>query len=453
MADIKIINYKLNPKVGIYILFILYKIILDLTYMFVISPIYDYAYMILDFSLGKYLLSWLYLVLIAFLIPKGKEKISHLVLQLHAFIMIIPMLTIYALVDKQSDFMFAIMCCFIIEIIVINKNKLVIRMPRIVNSQFLIKLIIYSCTIITYVSIIYANGIHLDAINFSKIYSIRENEVVPFGFLGYLTSWQYRIFNPYMIVSSYLSNNKGTLKLFAFLQIVLYFITPRKEILFSVFLIIGVVFMLNKLSFFKSSLIGLSVGILGTVSIFFVKISVIPVSLVTRLLIEPAIIKFQHFEVFSHYDKLFFSEGLIGKILSINYPFDLPSGVIVFRYFNTGTSNSNTGYLANAFDNMGFLGMFIMTLVFILIMLIIDSLSVKLNKNYVFALVIYPMFLLNDGDLLTMLLTGGIGIFILILFLDQKSFDAESIKLKMEQNKLIINKWKIKLTPIIKKIR
>lgn len=453
MENSNVKNYKSTSRGRIYILFILYKIILDFVYIFVVSPIYDYSYLIIDFNFGKYLLSWLYLALIAFLIPKGKEKVSYLVLQLHALIMIIPMLTIYAMVDKQSDFMFAIMCCFIIEILVIKKNKLVIKIPKIVNSKFLINLIIYGCTIVTYVCLIYANGIHLDAINFTQIYEIRKNEVVPFAFLSYLTTWQYRIFNPYMIISSYLMNKKVTFKIFIALQVLLYFVTPHKEIIFSVFLIIGIILLLEKSNFLKSAIIGLSVATFGAVSIFLAKISVMPIAILpTRLLIEPAIIKFQHFEVFSKFEnKLYYSEGIIGKILGINYPFNVPSGVVVHSYFDTSTSNSNTGYLAYAYDNMGYLGMIVMVLIFIITLLIIDSLSVKLNKNYVFALLIYQMFALNDGDLLTMFITGGLAISILILLLDQKSFDNERIKSKMEQNKLLFKKWKIKLTKRDKK--
>lgn len=414
-----------EKDIKVIFLITLYKIILDLVYIFYISPIYNYApgYN-LSVNMGKYFLSWLFFLVVVLVLPKTNTKVSYMVLQLHTLIMIIPMLTIYALTDKSSVFMIMFMTCFLFEVIAIKKTKFVFKLPTILKGRYIVVFLIILCTIVDYAYVINLNGIHWEALDFSTIYAIRANSVSPTGFLGYLLTWQYRILTPYIIVSSYLKRNKGTLIVFTGLQVLLYFVIPHKEIILSAVLLISLIVLLEKLDFLKSGISAIILAIIGSVTLYVSKISIMAIAILpTRLLIEPSVIKFQHFEVFSKYlDKLYYSEGLIGRLLGIDYPYNQASGVVVHSFFSSTISNSNTGYLAYAYDNMGVLGMVLITMLFIFIMIIIDSLSVNLNKNYVFSLIIYQMFMLNDGDLFTCLLSGGLLITFIILSFDQESF-------------------------------
>jgi hypothetical protein len=122
---------------------------------------------------------------------------------------------------------------------------------------------------------------------------------------------------------------------------------PFKEILLSVVLIIGLSLFLVKYNFLNSSLIALSVAIIGAVKIAIV--SIIPI-VPTRLLFVPALIKFQHFEVFKNYlNKLYYSEGLIGKIFGINYPYSKASGFVVDRVPNREHRNQTVERDPNSF--------------------------------------------------------------------------------------------------------
>lgn len=406
------------------LLIIFYKLILDLIYVYAVNPLYFDTYLLVDFNALKYILSWMYLVLLAAIIPKRKERVSDLIIQLHTIIMVIPMLTMYGLVNQSSLFMLMVMVCFVFEVLVLKYYRTLLKIPKMKNGKIVFQVIIVICTVYTYAMLIAANGIHIDALDFNAGYAIREKLVYPNVLVGYLSSWQFRIMNPYMVISSYMTNKKAPMVIFTLLQVLLYFIIPFKEILFSIILIGGVIILLKRFDFLKHSIIAIILAMMGTAGFYFAKISNVPLSVIpTRLLVEPAIIKFQHFEVFSKFEeKLLYSEGMIGKILGIKFPFDRQTGYIVRSYFAESVSNSNTGYIAYAYDNLGFLGMVIITLVFVALLIIIDSLAQNLNKNYVFALLVYQIFLLNDGDLLTQLLTGGLFITILILLFDQESF-------------------------------
>ena len=213
-----------------------------------------------------------------------------------------------------------------------------------------------------------------------------------------------------------------------FLQIFMFLILPYKEILLS----IGIIFMVLilakiKILFIKNFITLISLFGIGSIFVNIYLKAIVPFSLFVRLIFEPAKIKFQYFDFFNNNSKLLYSEGLIGKLFGLNYPYSQPIGFVIFNYFEPlGRSNSNTGYIAYAFANAGLLGMIVMSILFALILLILDGLVGKRNFSKFLSLLMYPMILLNDGDLLTILLTGGLFLMIAILFFDDNFGDLNS---------------------------
>lgn len=408
------------------ILCFFYKIIIDIVYVVSVSPVYGYSGFILNFNLFKYILSFLYFFLILYIIPKNNKRVSFMVLHMHFLIMIIPMFTFYSLSNQSNIFMAMIVFCFLIEIILVKYSKL-IKISKIKSAKQLLTGLFLVITFITYIFSYKYNGISISALNFNNVYSIRSQLYLP-TWLGYLANWQHSIINPYIMVKAIYSKNYKLAFIFFLLQFILYLILPFKIILFSIPCIFIMIFVLKKFNYNNISLIGASVAIFISNCIYKIGISLIPLSLITRLIYIPAQIKFQHFEVFSNiYDKLYYSEGIIGKLLGLEYEFSVPSGFVVDSIFGTGTSNSNTGYLAYAYDNAGFIGMIIMSLLFVFIMILIDSLSKTKDRTYIFSLIFLQMLSLNDGDLLTCLLTGGLFLTIIILLISEKDFNNDSL--------------------------
>lgn len=144
---------------------------------------------------------------------------------------------------------------------------------------------------------------------------------------------------------------------------------------------------------------------------------------IMRLLFEPAKIKFQYFEYFSVHEKLRFSEGVIGKILGIEYPHDKAIGYVITEYFaGEGiVSNSNTGVIGDLYSQMGYGGVIIGGIVLGLIIRLMDQSSTHIPLPYKIAIVSYICITLNDNALQTTLLSGG-GIILIILLM---IFNAE----------------------------
>ena len=401
----------------------LYKLAIEIMYFSAVCPIYGYRGYFVEINILKYILSWIFAIAIFMLLPKG-NKISHRILQMHYVTMILPFISIFACSNQDLTFCSMILSAFALQLVILRLVKTDIKIPRLYFKPSIILLFITIMTVYVYVNAIKFYGVHFKAINFANIADIRINAGQITGLVGYLILWQYRMINPYLMIYSLKKKNYGILVVSIFLQLLMFFIVARKEVLFSIFLILGLYWWIEKFNLLHSMLVCL--GIASVISAIIAFNFRLPLSIMIRILIDPAMIKFRHFQIFSTIlPKLQFSEGKIGKILNISYPYDKPSGYIVSELHNNVISNENTGYLAYAYDNGGFIAMIFMSIIFICLLLLLDAIACKKNKNLMFAFVAYPMYTLNDGDLLTCLLSGGFIIALFILWIDCCSFERK----------------------------
>jgi hypothetical protein len=412
-----------KAHIKIMMLYIFFRIVIDVVYINWVSPTYGYMGLILEANIMKILISYIILLVFLWFIPKSENKISHIILQLHLIIMIIPLTSIYGLADQPTMFMLMILVSFLLQILLIRYLPY-LKVKKIKNAKLFNLAILFSLTFMTYIYMIRTQSINLSAFDISTIYEIRSTrDILPV--FSYLITWQFRVINPLIIVLSYVKRKYTLLILGIGLQILMYLMYPNKEIFLSIILILFCLFIMKKKYRFDTTFIRvLSIGMIISVMIFelFKNINFFFISV--RLINLPAIIKFWHYEHFLVHDKIYYSEGMIGKILGLDYPYSLPSGYLIKDGF---LGQANTGYLAYAYDNAGFIGMIAMSVLFVLILKLLDSIAINENNKIILTLFVYPMITLNDGDLLTLILTGGLFLLIFVLFLF-KNFDGISGK-------------------------
>lgn len=423
------INRKIKKRnILIFIFLIIYKFLLDISYVRFVYKLYNYMGFTLDFNLFKYLFSILFFIVIFLILPKDKDKPSSIFLQLHLIIIIMPMLTIYAFMNESTVFFILSMLVFIFECIMLRWLPRV-KIPRIKNSKRILYLMLIGITVFVYFSMLKANGIpSLKALDISNVYSIRGTVEYPF-LMSYLVNWQAKVINPFLITTAYLNKNKKLFILSITLQIVLYLITAHKSYLLIPLAILFVIKVVEKWDFLKISSLSAAVGVIFLMISYYVSQSLVLASLfLRRLLFVPAQIKFYYYDFFSENEFMYFSQGTIGKIFGLDYPYEMNSAKIIGEiYFGSPDTNANTGYIADAYANMGIFGMFIIALLFILILVLIDSLSIKVGRELTIGLSIFSILALNDVALLTTLLTGGMLFLLVILYLYSNFKRNESI--------------------------
>lgn len=417
LRKVLFINFKISKHNLIMTsVYLLYRVILDVIYINWVSPIFGYMGFENNSTMFSVIVSYVILVPVILLIPKNDLKVSNLILQLHFIVMIIPLTVLYAFLNNYIKFILMCIGCFCLQIILIKYLKN-LKIRKIKNAKLFFWLIIIGLTLSSYLYVFATQNINYTGFQSEQIYEIRAEQKINSTLFSYLITWQYRIINPILIIYSFVNKKHLYIMVSVGLQALLFLFIPHKEIVFSIFLIF-VILLIDKKNW--------RFDLVFTIFLLFVTVSSVWIyehyndvnlfgSVPVRLLYLPAEIKFSHYDFFSQNEKLLYSEGLIGRLFGIDYPYSVSSGYLIGNY----TSNENTGYLAYAYDNSGFFGMILMSCLFVFILKIIDSLTAFENRNIVFAIICYPMIILNDGDLLTLLLTGGLFLLILVLFIQE----------------------------------
>jgi hypothetical protein len=250
-------------------------------------------------------------------------------------------------------------------------------------------------------------NLRLEAISMHSaiIYAFRKSIKLE-GIMAYLVVWVFRVIIPFFIVYCYFCFG-GVKKyfftvFFCLIQSLLFFALLRKEIILSIPLILFV--LLFRKAFFRTMISFLIVGLFLSVVIYTTSGMRTMPALISRLLFVPAEVKYEHFEFFEDHSRLCYSEGVIGKIFGIRYPYDMPSGYVV----SGGKSNNNTGYLAYGYSNLGVLGMVIAAIMFWVTFSLLELVLRRYEQTMVRGLLVYHILVLNDGDILTVWLTGGL---------------------------------------------
>jgi hypothetical protein len=133
-----------------------------------------------------------------------------------------------------------------------------------------------------------------------------------------------------------------------------------------------------------------------------------PSLLIRRLFFVPAANHLIYYDFFSQPDHPFVM--LSNSILEgfFRYPYDFPIvKVIAWEYWGRDFS-PNVGYLADAFAHFGFMGMFVFSMILGLFLRVIDSIGARLPANLVTAIVATPAMALVNSALFTSLLTHGL---------------------------------------------
>ncbi|MCQ6274676.1 hypothetical protein JMM81_06765 [Bacillus sp. V3B] len=417
-----------ESKISGYTLFIyilIYKIVIEFVYIFRISPVYNYTGLTLDINIVGFWISLLYLIIIIMLFPKDKSRPSTYLYLIFILFLVIPTLSYYWLNNQSLVYTtFIVLSSLIVALFL--KLKPVNIVEEIKSPNMLLNIIFIIYILITVFMIIQRGGIDLRALDLSSIYKIRS-EASFSGILGYLLNWSAKVLCPFFFAYFLYRKKKWKLLFVLVLQLLLYLSFGFKAYLFSIGMLIMVAIVMKRNKFerdFTFSFTGIVIVsyILDVFNISNTLLNSIPF----RMIFVPAQIQYQYYEFFVDRDKMLFADGIIGKIFSIESPFDQPVPFVIAMYYQDVVSNSNTGIFSDAYSNGGFITMAFFAVLFALILYMIDSLTRRVPTYLVVASFSYMMFVINDNSLLTAFLTGGIGLMIILLLFFNSSIGKEN---------------------------
>ena len=375
----------------LWLLAIFYKLMLDAMYIWVASPQYGYAGLIYMPMFYKYAAGMAMYFLIFASLPKDENSVASVLLHIQFMYTVAPLLTFYSMANGSNKYMLMVFICLILESLIVrygSKNRTPVYIKGVKNYVTVLMWILIFVTIT--IPILYNGFAGAKAFDFEYIYEMRAKATYPPGF-AYLFFWMGKAIIPFFAV--YLLDKKKYLGAIAAiaLQILLYIECGNKYLLFILVPVIFIYYCAKTkhLSFYVS----------------------------VRAIFHPADNKFAMFECFSQFPKLYFSQGLIGKMLGLTNLYNGSEGQVVFAY-NGGdfkSANLNTGYLGESYAQMGFVGMLLMSVLFAFVLRAIESYNSR--KRFCVLTAVFAMFIinLNDISLLTTLLSSGMAIVILLV--------------------------------------
>ena len=397
---------------------LLYKIALDLSYYFVILDIFGYEGYTLTFNNVKFFESFFLLIVIFILMPKKLKKLSDIIVWLLILFSYVPMLTLFSFMDQPRIYMYAVSGFWALIFLLLPMPEISVPFLKQLQS----KVIFYSIfTGLSGVALFLIYNYFGFSVNFdlTKVYDIRSQYVeaeIPLA--GYLFNWVGYIVNP-TFLALFLTKRKWIgVALTVILQLFIFSSTGMKAFILAlpyVPLLIWIITRKNPFGWIAITLVGTT--LIGMLSYFLISDIWISNLTIRRMLFVPAKLSFYYYDFFSKNGPTFLSQHRILRNF-LDYPYDLdPPHLIGAVYFNRPEMGANNGIYADAYMNFGFWGFVLWGVFLVIILKLIDSISRKKDIKIAVVPIGISTVALTNSALLTCLLTHGLLLSLIILYL------------------------------------
>lgn len=425
---------KLTPvtrEFRLFLLMLVYKFSVDYGFWAILTikiPTFT-----LNFSMSKYIIGFLWCIVLFCGIDHVGHKASSFFLYLILNLQIIPITTIFALRDENFFYYNAICICFLLSELFVRCIKFDCKLQaNKAVSQFVIGGM-GLLAIFLMITIYIKNGFpSLVALNIYDVYILRSENALNIGkYAGYVLAWVSMFFVPFLLAKSIYRRKYGITIAVSIFQIVIYLYTGHKTYLFAVILCVICSIWAKSSDFYYSFYKTYSIGIAGlTVLAIFCPVlnkiwTEIYSLLIRRVLIVPANLKFVHYDYFSTHPKM----GIYGAVpealvfdvpeyyTHVSFPFEIGR-----LYFDSPNMSADTGAFAEGYMRFGYMGIFLIFLMCTLILKQIDKLQKRTCYTLAISLFVFPIYSLSENPLIKNIFFGYWLFWILILlFFKEKS--------------------------------
>lgn len=403
--------------------FVIAKIVMELGFMYCLIPLdKDYS---IDFNLEKYVVGWIWLIVLLSSSNLLKENtVSKFMIQMHIYISIMPIAIVFAFMNESSLF-FSCVCAmyFIVILLCLISSQ---REIVLIKIKYMPNIILYGSIMAVMIVVLYAivkNGFpSFMALDLNKVYQVRADAFITNKYIGYLYSIVNYSVIPFLMAYSIEKRRYLCSVVLIGIILLLYLYSGNKTSLFSILLLLGCIVAINFKKTTMTTMNLISIGTIGFTLLWVVEGIYAPYSLfVRRTLIFPSLIKFYHFDFFSHNFFLKFSGSPIGSLTGDNasafgnllFNESIPNAIGRI-YFNAPEMGANTGFLVEGFSRFGYIGFFVTAIIFFLVLKLLDLLQKR--AGYTIALVgsAYFIYSLNDLHLINSIIFGP-GLYVVLV--------------------------------------
>ena len=416
-------------RLSFVLLLLLVRVLHDIIYIYAISPIYEYAGFYLQIDEAKLFWSYVILLCVGSLNPQSHKPSNFLLAMLQLFVLM-PVISLWALKDESSVFAAYVTCAFLVISALLRTPRL--RIPTVREGQ--------SVGTALSVLVLSVAGYYLVSrgatgqFNWNPlaVYELREtvHETVFQGLAGYFIAWVAKVIAPVILAVALYRRWWIVAAAAVGVQILLFGMTGHKEYaLYPVLVVFVFLAARSRVPIQHSFLVAVT--------------SVLVAALLVCLSDAPALARtgsaafvhrtftvigenhFAYFHFFQTSPFVFLSNSVLA--FASQYPFSAPVAELIGygRYSAGSEAFANAGYIASAYMHFGAAGIFGYSVLVGLILRVYDSLIVnRIAMSVGVPIAAAAVFQLVNADLTTALLTHGIGLSLLMLWLLGNSGEA-----------------------------
>jgi len=406
------------------VLLLAFRMALDVGYVFYVYPKFSYA----GFTMGdmtgnmwlKVALSYLLMVIYMWLMIKESRRIAYLIFFLLSIFIVFPMLSLWALSSRSTTMLImtmAGMALFYISSRVMPGFSI----PLVKGGMAPIFMLASLLTLALFYPLVMHGTFNVN-FDLLRVYDYRASVHESIGRVGgYALSWLGKIIVPALTAFFYYKKNYLLVLVFFILQLFLFAVTTHKEFIIYPFVVILVMRLYNNRRDVICSL--LEVLLLSLVAIEIAGMiddaaRVYVAAVISRIYHVIALNFYEYYDYFQNHPFVFWSNSMLGWLMP--YPFDYPVPVLIGsgRYGEGTDAFANAGFIASAYMHAGFAGIMLYSVLLGILVKITESLtSGRVPYDFGAAVSTIAYLQLVNTDLTTALLTHGIAMSMLVLFL------------------------------------
>lgn len=397
---------------------LLYRVILDIVYATVISPVYAYADFTLAPNLVRYMLSWLFTVVIALFsqfLLRQKHVSSYLIF-LFDLIYFLPLQTMYGLRGLDIVFYLGAMVYWALLTVLQGKIPVIKLAPPKFGTKIMFTAMAGICAVfVLYISWRYT-GFRL-IFRLNDVYRWRSEAAaysMPslFRYFFSMTSTAIPLF---MVYAFQKRKYIWTAVLFAVEYLHFSVDGSKSTVFYLAMVIVGYLFFHSRRSKWLPWAL-FAVGGAGCAESLLNGTQYIISYFYRRVMMIPVLLSSYYFDYFTQHPIDFLRGGILRRVgLQSPYSGNIPK-MIGWLYENVDTA-ANNGLLGDALFCFGLAGVVLMPIILILCFRLLDACTEGLHSNITFGICIYFAISFTNSNWSTILLTHGLLFVCLILYL------------------------------------
>lgn len=403
------------------VLIILYKFILDFSFMHYVLPVYggevQYA-MHRNVNSAKVMAGYAIVALCMVLFDwiKKDAVVSRFVIFVQLLLVVVPYTVLYGAEDLPLWHIGMLLVGFMSVIVAGRWLPLVqIRPPKTATRKVFIYVM---AAIVTYVfvGLFVTGGLGRFNLNFQDVYEARSlyaKSMLP-GF-GYFVPWVAYIINMAWLVTAMRSSSKFQAIAILLLQLLIFAMTNFKSFLFVPFAVIGLIELAKRMDIRRAALIGAPVIVGALVSLSAMGTS-LGAAFLDRMFFVPAALHGLYFEYFSNHPFALLGGSELGNMFGSTY--SQSSVYVVAQEYWGRMFSPNVGWIGDAYANFGPLGVVLFGIILAMILKTADGFASNksIQPGVAEGLMVGPTLALCSSALGTVLLTHGLIVALVVLW-------------------------------------